>query len=98
VEDTPARRLIEAVEEGRNGVLLNKNTGPQPLNCEVGKFRLSGHSNRQDLLRLVEHLSPQQVVLVHGEPDSRAWMADHIQRSHPDITVHQPEWGTPLDL
>jgi Cft2 family RNA processing exonuclease len=98
VEGTPARRLIEAVEEGRNSVLLNINTGPQPLNCEVGKFRLSGHSNRQDLLRLVEHLAPQQVVLVHGEPDARAWMADHIQQNHPGTTVHQPGWGTPIEL
>ncbi len=98
VEDTPARRLIEAVEDGRGSVMLNKNTGPQPLNSEVGKFRLSGHSNRQDLLRLVEHLSPQQVVLVHGEPDARGWMADHIQQNHPDVTIHQPAWGTPLEL
>jgi len=98
VDGTPARRLIDAADEGRNAVLLNTKTGPQPLNCEVGRFRLSGHSNRRDLLDLVERLAPRQVVLVHGEPEARTWMAENIQRAHPDIDVHQPEWGEPLEL
>jgi Cft2 family RNA processing exonuclease len=99
VEDTPARRLLDAAEQGQGTqVTLHPDKGPQPINCEVGKFRLSGHSNRQDLLRLVEQLAPQHVLLVHGEPDARAWMAEHIARAHPDIDVHLPEWGAPIEL
>ena len=99
VEDTPAHRLKEAASEGfGTEVTLHPDTGPQPINCEVGNFRLSGHSDRRALLDLVDRLQPSQVVLVHGEPEARTWMANNIKHFHPDITVHQPEWGTAIDL
>lgn len=104
-EGTPARRLLEAAAQGasaRDGappeVVLHPDEGLQPLRCEVGHFRLSGHSNRRDLLALVERMQPEHVVLVHGEADARAWMADHIRESCPDVTVHLPEWGTPIEM
>lgn len=99
VEDTPAHRLKEAASEGPGTeVELHPDTGPQPIHCEVGNFRLSGHSDRRALLGLVDRLQPSQVVLVHGEPEARTWMANNIEHFHPDITVHQPEWGTAIDL
>jgi Cft2 family RNA processing exonuclease len=98
VEDTPARRLIEAVEAGDDEVTLHPETGPQPLNCEVQKFRLSGHSDRRELLDLVGALQPDDVVLVHGETEARAWMAENIQFFYPEVNVHQPAWGEPLEL
>ena len=99
VEGTPAHRLKEAAQEDfATEVTLHPDTGPQPVRCEVGDFRLSGHSNRRALLDLVDRLQPSQVVLVHGEPEARTWMADHITDAHPDITVHQPAWETPIEL
>ena len=98
VEDTPARRLIEAAEAGDDEVTLHPETGPQPLNCEVQKFRLSGHSDRRELLDLVGALQPDDVVLVHGETEARAWMTENIEFFYPEVNVHQPAWGEPLEL
>ena len=70
-DDSPAARLLEAsgVRESDEvvDVVLERSRGPQPLRCDVHRFRLSGHSHRRDLIRLVEYLSPKTVILVHGE-------------------------------
>ncbi|MES3630985.1 MAG: MBL fold metallo-hydrolase [Longimonas sp.] len=98
-EGSPAARLLEAAEQG-NGteVVLNPDHGPQSVRCTVDDFRFSGHSNRDELLEVVKRMAPREVILVHGEPDARAWMAEHITQIDDTITVHQPEGGVPVEL
>jgi len=98
-EDTAAARLQEAAAKGKGTeVVLHEATGPQPVHCTVDRFRFSGHSNRRDLLRVVDSMEPEKVVLVHGEPDARQWMHDRIKEVHPEIEVFVPEGGEVLDL
>lgn len=94
VEDSPAHRLKKAAEEGPGtGVMLAEGHGPQPVYCTVESFRFSGHSNRRDLLEIVDRLAPDDVILVHGETAAREWMAENIEANHPDVTVHLPAGG-----
>jgi len=98
-EDTPAARLQEAAAEGAGAeVVLHPETGPQEVRCTVDRFRFSGHSNRRDLLAVVDRLQPESVVLVHGEPDARAWMQEQIEDAHPEIDVYVPAGGEVLNL
>ena len=97
-EDSPAHRLLNAAQNGADGVLLDRRMGMQPLHCEVERFRFSGHSHRRDLIQLVEKLQPQKVVLVHGDIDARQWMADNIQFFYPEIEVLLPDAGRPLEV
>ena len=90
-EGTPADRLLKAKERGPgSGVLLHPERGPQPLRCTVEKFRLTGHSNRRDLLSIARNLDPEHVILVHGEPAARDWMAKNLQSQMPHVTIHVP--------
>jgi Cft2 family RNA processing exonuclease len=100
-EGTPARRLQEAAEEEEgtgSGVMLADGYGPQPVNCTVERFRFSGHSNRRDLLSLVDRMQPETVLLVHGETEAREWMAEHIRADHPAVDVHLPAGGEPIEV
>ncbi len=98
-EGTPARRLKEAAEDDPGApVMLAEGHGPQPLYCTVERFRFSGHSDRRDLLSLVERMDPEAVLLVHGDPEARAWMAEHIEEAHPDMDVHRPDWGSVVEV
>jgi Cft2 family RNA processing exonuclease len=99
VEGTPARRLQDAAAEGPGApVMLADGHGPQPVYCTVERFRFSGHSHRRDLLRIVDHLAPETVLLVHGEPAAQAWMQDAIEDQHPDVDVRRPEWGERIEV
>ena len=100
--DSPAARLL-AESKAREAdeavdVVIEQSKGPQPVRCEVQRFRLSGHSHRRDLIRLVEYLSPQKVVLVHGESTAREWMADNIDFFYPDVDIILPETGQEIEL
>lgn len=98
-EGTPARRLKEAAAEGPGApVMLAEGHGPQPVYCTVERFRFSGHSNRRDLLSLVERMAPDTVLLVHGEPEARLWMARHIEELPSKIDVRRPDWGSVIEL
>lgn len=98
-EDSPADRLLQAAAEGPGTeAVLSDWVGPQPVHCTVDRFRFSGHSHRRDLLQLVERLQPKKVVLVHGEPDARMWLADNIQYFHPETEVLRPDFGEVLEL
>ncbi len=98
-EDSPAGQLLAAAEEGETAeVQLDRTKPMQPVRCEVQRFRFSGHSHRRDLIKLVERLAPETVVLVHGETNARTWMAENIRFFYPDIRVEVPEEGVPVNL
>ncbi len=98
-EGTPARRLQDAAAEGEGApVMLADGHGPQPVYCTVERFRFSGHSDRRELLSLVERMNPETVLLIHGDPDAKDWMAEHIKEAHPETEVHRPDWGSVLEV
>ena len=98
-EGTPARRLQDAAAEGDGApVMLADGHGPQPVYCTVERFRFSGHSDRRELLSLVERMDPETVLLIHGDPEAKTWMAEHIKEDHPETEVHRPDWGSVLEI
>jgi Cft2 family RNA processing exonuclease len=99
VEGTPARRLQEAAAEGPGApVMLADGHGPQPVYCTVERFRFSGHSHRRELLKIVDHLAPETVLLVHGEPAAQEWMKGAIEEQQPGMDVRRPDWGELIEL
>ena len=98
-EDSPAYDLLQAAKQGPGTeVTLDKLTGPQPVYCDIDRFRFSGHSHRRDLLRIVEQLKPAKILLVHGEQEARRWMADNIKYFYPGTEIILPEFGEPITL
>lgn len=98
-EDSPGYRLWEARQRGEGTeVVLAPKYGPQPVRCEVDRFRLSGHSHRRDLIQLVELMKPRKVLLLHGDPPAREWMADNIRFFYPDVEIVMPKQGEPVEL
>ena len=98
-EDSPADRILAAGKEGKGTeAVIDTFRGPQPINCEVHRFRFSGHSHRRDLIQLVETLKPKKVVLVHGEAEARDWMQNNIKFFYPDIEVVSPKTGRAVRL
>ena len=102
-EDSPADRLLRAATNGASDdstpeVVLDPLLGPQPLRCEVQRFRFSGHSHRRDLIQLVETVKPRKVVLVHGEENARQWMADNVSFFYPEVEIILPQTSVPLEL
>ncbi|MDZ4859213.1 MAG: MBL fold metallo-hydrolase [Candidatus Hydrogenedentes bacterium] len=40
-------------------------------------FNFSAHAHREDLVRLIDHIAPKNLIFVHGDPDATAWMKEN---------------------
>jgi cleavage and polyadenylation specificity factor subunit 3 len=97
-EDSPADRLLEAYEAEESVVRLTDKHPPEPMRCHVEKFRLSGHANRRDLLKIAETLQPKHTYLVHGDADAQVWMADNLVYHDPDMQVYRNRQGVEVEI
>ena len=95
----PAHTLLETRKLGKgHSVQLDERKESVQVNCDVERFKFSGHSNRQELLQIVEKLKPKTVLLVHGEQEARIWLKEAIELYYPETTVILPETGKTIEL
>ncbi|MEW6158427.1 MAG: MBL fold metallo-hydrolase [Verrucomicrobiota bacterium] len=94
--DTPGGRL-KAAKAGETFV-FSPSGGEVTKRCEVDDFDLTAHANRDELLDFVGQVSPQSVLLGHGEDDSRRWFEEQIRERYPKIKVIQPGPGGAVEV
>ncbi|MDI6804023.1 MAG: MBL fold metallo-hydrolase RNA specificity domain-containing protein [Bacteroidota bacterium] len=79
-------------------IKLSDTTEEIKVACEVQSFRLSSHSNREELIDVVKRLKPKTVILVHGEKDGYDWMGKEILTRFPKMRVILPEVGKEYNI
>lgn len=62
-------------------------------NCELKSFDLTGHANREELLDWVMKVRPKNIILAHGDPESRDWFHEHISHQNSNINIYNPGPG-----
>ena len=87
--DTPGGVLMHT-EKGAP-FLFEKLDYSTPLEASVERFDLSGHADREELLSYAEKSAPAKVLLVHGEPEARAWFRERLTNSLPAAEVVVPD-------
>jgi cleavage and polyadenylation specificity factor subunit 3 len=73
-------------------------TRPLTINCEIEHFKFSAHARREGLLKIVEKLKPQKVVLVHGDPDAVSWMDNTIRSKFQNVNIIPSGSGHLIEL
>lgn len=68
------------------------------VRCEVERFHLSGHADREELVAFARDVGPRDIVLTHGDPPAREWMRQALAAALPGSRIHDPEPGKPLEL
>jgi len=90
--DTPGGKLL-ATQPGEVFVFeaLDYQT---PVRAQIERFEMSGHADREELLKFALRTHPKKVVLTHGDPGARAWFATALAENDPSLTIVDP---TPLE-
>ncbi|MDR1414101.1 MAG: MBL fold metallo-hydrolase [Puniceicoccales bacterium] len=57
------------------------------ISAKMYKFDMSGHADREDILKNIMAMSPRAVVLVHGEENARNWFMDTLIETAPKVRV-----------
>ena len=68
------------------------------VNCQIKNFNFSAHSKRDELIKIVKRLNPNNVVLVHGDIDAIDWMGASILKMRRGIRVYSTHVGKELSF
>jgi Cft2 family RNA processing exonuclease len=84
-EESPGRQLLALAEAETREVTVAGRT--LEVKCGVEKYALSAHADCNEISGLIEAINPREVVLVHGEGQSRESLRDLLRRQ---TTRHRP--------
>lgn len=94
-DEAPGRRLLELAEQSNNGRKLELGDRVVNVRCRFDRYHLSAHADGNELTAMVSAIKPKKVALVHGDPQSRATLAQRMER-FAEITM--PSDGTVLEI
>ena len=63
------------------------------VKCQVERYSLSAHADRDELIGLVEKVQPHKLFLVHGDKDARRKLSRSVQKTSPNVGVKLPKNG-----
>ena len=63
------------------------------VKCQVKRYSLSAHADRDELIDLVEEVQPHKLFLVHGDKNARRKLSRSVQERSPNIGVKLPKNG-----
>lgn len=86
--DTPGGELL-AAKPGDSLVFAAANVKAK-LKARVERFELSGHADRDELLQFAQQTQARGIVLTHGDPQARQWMAQQIASTMAGTKVLDP--------
>ena len=96
-EESPGRQLLElAAAETREITVAGRTLD---VRCSVSKYALSAHADCNEIAGLIEAINPREVVLVHGEGESREALRDLLRRQGTRYRpIHLPRTGDTLQF
>lgn len=75
-EEAPGAELLALMDQEERALHLD---GVRvPLRCGIGRYNLSAHADRGELLGLVHRVTPKRIFLVHGEERSIDALAEQM--------------------
>jgi Cft2 family RNA processing exonuclease len=96
-EESPGRHLLDLAEAKSREVHIAGRVFP--VACSVAKYALSAHADCNEIAGLIDAIAPREVVLVHGEGQSRPALRDLLQRRGTrHRPIHLPRTGDTLSF
>jgi Cft2 family RNA processing exonuclease len=86
--DTPGGKLLAA--KSGDTFLFDKVNVKAKLKAHIERFEMSGHADRDELVDYAVHCQPRAIVLTHGDPPARTWMAKSLAAKLPKTKVLDP--------
>ena len=94
--ESPAGLLRDAGIGGE--VALDPNKPRQQIRCNIEQFQFSAHATRESLIHQAAKISPNKILLVHGDPPAVEWMRDTLSNKLPGSEIIVPTPGVELEL
>jgi len=90
-KDTPGYVVANARIGDR--IQLTETNKKTEIKCQIENFRFSAHSRREELISIVKMLNPENILLVHGDPEAMDWVGSQILKTFPNKKLYSPSVG-----
>jgi Cft2 family RNA processing exonuclease len=94
--ESPAGVLRDAGTGGE--VALDPDKPPQRIRCNIEQFQFSAHATRESLIQFARKISPNKILLVHGDPAAVEWMRGTLSNELPRSEIIVPTPGAELEV
>ena len=88
--ESPGRKL----QELESGAELQLGEKTVEVKCRINRFRLSAHSDQQQLMNMIRQAAPKALSLVHAEPEVAEALRERIYK---DYIMYSPTNGQVAD-
>lgn len=95
-EQTPGYKIAFARKGDK--IRLTGSDEDITVRCEIKNFRFTAHSKREELLEIVKRLSPEIVILVHGEEEAIDFIGNRILKQFKGTSVYKAETGNEISI
>jgi Cft2 family RNA processing exonuclease len=82
--DTPGY----SISKSNKGDTISFNSSEVVIKCEVDRFFFPTHSKREEILKIIERLNPQKIILIHGEEEAKDWIGNNCLKVFDDKRVY----------
>jgi cleavage and polyadenylation specificity factor subunit 3 len=96
--DTETPGYIIANSEHGDKIQLTEYDEQTEVSCLIRNFKFSAHARREDLLKIVGKLKPNNVILTHGDEDALDWMGSSILKKYKGIKVQIAVTGKEIKI
>lgn len=79
-------------------ISLDPEQPAQTLRCDLETFQFSAHASRESLVEYAVKLSPQKIILVHGDVPAVEWMRTQLAARMPTTELVVPAPGQEIEL
>jgi Cft2 family RNA processing exonuclease len=94
--ESPAGLLRDAGTGGE--VALDPDKPRQRIRCNIEQFQFSAHATRESLIHYARKISPNKILLVHGDPSAVEWTRATLSNELPGSEIIVPTPGAEPEL
>lgn len=96
-EESPGKEILNLLEADEKERYININDKNIPLKCGIGKYGLSAHGDKMELIGIISRTTPRKIFLVHGDKDVISIFAKEVNRDT-RAQVYVPSNGEEYDI
>lgn len=87
--ETPGYKIKNAKPYDR--IYFNNYDNGIDVKCEIGNFRFSSHSRKEEIESIIDDLNPETIIIVHGDETAINALGSYAINKYPNKRIIAPE-------
>ncbi len=96
-EESPGRQLLELIDSEEEDRFLKLGDRTDPIKCGIGKYGLSAHADKTQIISFAHSLGARHLFFIHGNSETVSNLAYEVQKEYRG-KVYNPSNGEEYEI